>query len=121
MSLVRLYPNMPNNNHAAPKSRFLTLPTDLRYQIYSHAWDAALLIFKLSISKNGFGYVYVLHKSQSKRRMPEDKGLPIWLLTCKQMYHEGLDGLGRTHAFGASVFSNLNKNDGSGSERVRLG
>ncbi len=83
---------------------FLDLPAELRLLIFSHAWEDAFYRFSIApLPPQSFVCAwpkFSLKAYDSIERLKR-KGLPLWLLTCKQTLREGLSVFGEDFCFRA--------------------
>lgn len=76
-------PTPPN-----PKATFPGLPPELRDLIYHEVWlQSGCLYFSSNLCRDNVSY--------GNSAIPWQKGLPLWLLTSKTVFHEGLTQLFR--------------------------
>jgi hypothetical protein len=83
------------------QSKFLELPLEVRDRIYAaiigplsmrFRWKETMIFCKPSLQ----------YTCTAAQPWGSSRGLPLWLLTCKQILAEALDHIARTHAFGES-------------------
>lgn len=90
---------MQSTTHAMPTSHLLLLPLELRETIYQYAWGPNQIEFR--ISNQPYCCIAARHRATHIHNKALHRGLPTWLRVCKQVCHEALAVLSRTHVFGA--------------------
>ncbi|KAJ6201775.1 hypothetical protein J3E72DRAFT_410149 [Bipolaris maydis] len=93
--LVEASRNTAASTLVEPQNTFLKLPQEIRDQIYTFVFDKSVMKFRWK-TMTLLCALYPMLRGRTSS-LQRTRGLPLWMLTCKQMLHEVIEFIARTH------------------------